>query len=120
MRHLRRVVLVCALTALALGAGVGSARAASPRPADRAALAQLARLGADGRAAAAFAAQTAPRVVRGQDLSGVSASSSLSAVARALSGTGSGGMGFPLPALLIATATAAAGYGMWRYRQRSE
>jgi hypothetical protein len=81
--------------------------------------AALKRLGPDGQAAATFAAQTAPRAVRGQDVAGVSADSSFSAVGKALSGDGGGGMGFPLPALLIASLLAAVGYSAWGVSQRA-
>jgi hypothetical protein len=99
--------------------GVSSAAWASPNGPFARGQAALKRLGPDGQAAAAFAAQTAPHVARGQRVGGVSADSSLSAIGKALSGNGGGGMGFPLPALLVISLVAAGGYGAWRLSTRA-
>jgi hypothetical protein len=76
-------------------------------------------MGSDGRAAAKFAAQTAPRVAAGfrglsRSASGVS---TLSGVTKALSGSGDG-MGFPMPVILIGTLAVAVCYAAWRFRSR--
>lgn len=104
--------------------GASSAFAASSRahPYSRQALAgqaALARMGPQGRAAASFAAQTAPRVAtgyRGRSRS-VSGGSALGGVTKALSGSG-GGMGFPMPLILIGTLVVAISYAAWRFRVR--
>jgi hypothetical protein len=76
-------------------------------------------MGPQGRAAANFAAQTAPHVAAGyRGLSrSVSGGSALGAVTKALSGSG-GGMGFPMPVILIGTLAVAIGYSAWRFRAR--
>lgn len=79
----------------------------------------LKRLGPDGQAAAAFAAQTAPHVAGGQRVGGTRAGSSVNAIGKALSGSGGGGMGFPLPAILIGSLVAAGGYGAWKLSART-
>lgn len=76
-------------------------------------------MGPQGRAAASFAAQTAPRVAtgyRGRSRS-VSGGSALGGVTKALSGSG-GGMGFPMPLILIGTLVVAISYAAWRFRVR--
>ena len=104
--------------------GASSAWAASSRahPYSRRALAgqaALARMGPQGRAAASFAAQSAPRVAAGyRGLSrSVSGGSALGGVTKALSGSG-GGMGFPMPVILIGTLAVAISYAAWRFRAR--
>ena len=64
-------------------------------------------MGPQGRAAASFAAQSAPRVAAGyRGLSrSVSGGSALGGVTKALSGS-EGGMGFPMPLILIGTLAA--------------
>lgn len=114
--------MALAAVAVAFG-GVSSAAWAesshrAPTPFTRG-LASLKRLGPDGQAAAAFAAQTAPHVVRGQRIVGITPGSSFSAIGKALSGNGGGGMGFPLPALLVVSFLAAAGYGAWKFGWRT-
>ena len=76
-------------------------------------------MGPQGRAAASFAAQTAPRVAAGyRGLSrSVSGGSALGGVTKALSGSG-GGMGFPMPLILIGTLAVAISYAAWRFRVR--
>ena len=111
------------LAAVLLLFGTSSAWAASSRihPYSRRALAgqaALARMGPQGRAAAKFAAQTAPRVALG--FRGLSRSttggSTVGGVTKALSG--SYGMGFPMPVILIGTVVVAIGYAAWRRTAR--
>lgn len=104
--------------------GTSSAFAASSRahPYSRRALAgqaALARMGPQGRAAASFAAQSAPRVAAGyRGLSrSVTGGSALGGVTRALSGS-EGGMGFPMPLILIGTLAVSISYAAWRFRAR--
>jgi hypothetical protein len=111
------------MAAVLLLLGASPAWAASPRhPYSRRALAgqaALARMGPQGRAAAKFAAQTAPRVALGyRGLSrSVNGGSTLSGVTNALSGSG-GGMGFPMPVILIGTLAVALCYAAWKFRSR--
>lgn len=104
--------------------GASPAWAASSRdhPYSRRALAgqaALAHMGPQGRAAAKFAAQTAPRRAAGyRGLSrSVSGGSTAGGVTKALSGSG-GGMGFPMPVILIGTLAVAVSYAAWRFKAR--
>jgi hypothetical protein len=111
---------VVAAVVLLVGASQASAESSRDHPYSRQALAgqaALAHMGPQGRAAANFAAQTAPRVAPGyRGLSrSVSGGSTLGGVTKALSGSG-GGMGFPMPLILIATLAVAIGYAAWRFR----
>jgi hypothetical protein len=76
-------------------------------------------MGPQGRAAARFAAETAPRTAAGyRGLSrSVSGGSTLGGVTKALSG-GGGGMGFPMPVILLGTLAVAICYAGWRFRSR--
>ncbi len=125
----RRSALAAGIAvAVLLGWAASTAWAASPAPATRRlapvgqrALNTVARRGPDGRAAAAFALQTAPRTPRGAravvNLS--PGGSTASGVGKALSGNGGGGMGWPLPALLIISLLVAVAFGVWRVAHRS-
>ena len=111
------------LAAAALLFGAPSAWAASSRnhPYSGRALAgqaALTRMGPQGRAAAKFAAQTAPRVAAGfrglrRSTTGGSA---VGGVSKALSG--SNGMGFPMAVILLGTLAVAIGYAAWRVTAR--
>lgn len=81
---------------------------------------RVARQGTDGRAAAVFALQTAPRTPRGaRAITNLTPSgSSASGLGRALSGNGGGGMGWPLPVLLITSLVIAVTFGVWRVARR--
>jgi hypothetical protein len=111
------VALIAAVVLLS-GAPPALAASSQDHPYSRRALAgqaALAHMGPQGRAAANFAAQSAPRVAaryRGLSRS-VSGGSTLGGVTKALSGSG-GGMGFPMPLILIGTLVAAVGYAAWR------
>jgi hypothetical protein len=84
--------------------------------------AQLEALGPEGRAAAQFAAQSAPNSTAGQPhgvggTSNPSGSSGLSQVLGQLTGSSdSGGMGLLLPLLIAMSIVAAAAYGLGRRR----
>jgi hypothetical protein len=104
-----------------MGAAPAWAASSAAHPYSRQALAgqaALARMGSQGRLAAKFAAQTAPRVAVGfRGISRSSASGSvIGGVTKALSGSGGGGMGFPMPLLLIAMLAGAIVFGAWRLR----
>lgn len=116
---------VAGLAAAMLLMGVPPAWAASSgaHPYSRQALAgqaALSRMGPQGRLAAKFAAQTAPRVAVGfRGITHSSGSGSvIGGVTKALSGTGGGGMGFPMPLLMIAMLAGAILLGARRLRRR--
>jgi hypothetical protein len=82
---------------------------------------QLARLGPNGRTAAALAQRTAPTPSRtpvARSATG-GGGSSLAAILHAIGGGDSGGMGLLLPAILIASAVGAGGIAILRRRQRA-
>jgi hypothetical protein len=111
-------------------AGLGHGRTGDER---------LARLGKNGRAAAALAAATAPApprrsVATGTATTGAAGSvagnatgapaahgeAPLSTVLRALGGSGGGGIGVLLPLLLAATLVTAVGLGVWKRRRGTD
>jgi hypothetical protein len=112
-------VIVGSAVSPALGASTGSQARRLPPEAQRT-LNRVARQGTDGREAAIFAQQTAPRTPRGaRAITNLSPSgSAASGLGRALSGNGGGGMGWPLPVLLIVTLLAAVAFGVWRLAHR--
>jgi hypothetical protein len=119
---MRAAAALLAVAALLFGAPSAWAASSRTHPYSRRALAgqaALARLGPQGRAAAAFAAQTAPRVAVG--FRGLSRSttggSTVGGVIKALSG--SSGMGFAMLVILIGTLAAAIGYAAWRLKARA-
>jgi hypothetical protein len=89
---------------------------------------RLARLGKDGKAAAALAASTAPAAVPGERIGRGTASvppsasgggSVASGVAKALTGSDTGGLGLLLPVLLATGLVVALGITAARLRQRT-
>ena len=113
------VALVVAVVLLAAAQPVWAASSHGHVYSRRAAAGQaaLSRMGPDGRAAAKFAAQSAPHVAPGfRGIAHTSGGgSALGGAAKALSG--SGGMGFPMPVLLIAMLAGAVLFGAWRVRR---
>lgn len=124
----RRFALIAALLALlASGWAASSAAAATPTsgvrrlpPVAQRTVTAVARQGPDGKAAAVFAVQTAPRTPRGAgaitDLA--PSGSSGSGIGKALSGSGGGGMGWPLPVLLIVSLAIAVAFNVWQVAHR--
>ena len=99
----------------------GSANHAGPGVSART-QSRLARLGKDGRAAAALAQQTAPGPLARSHpptSSGAGGGSPFDAILHAVGGDQSGGMGFLLPAILIGSALLGGGFAMLRRRQRA-
>ena len=117
-----RSALAAAITVAAVIGGIAGPASAAPRlpGAGQRTLNSVARQGADGRAAAAFALQTASRTPRGAAAvpNLTPSGSSASGIGRALSGNGGGGMGWPLPVLLIVSLLVAVAFGVWRVAHR--
>ena len=98
----------------------GSGATGSPSANSRSAgVATLARSGKDGRAAAAFAASSAPRTAHVAIASSGSGDSPSSTALRPIGGTDAGGLGIALPILLATVAIAAAALALTRRRQDS-
>lgn len=102
----------------------GSGPAQAPLGQGRAGIAKLVRLGQDGRAAAAFAATSAPSPAHGAPAGGAArvpdgqGGSASGALARVLTGSDAGGLGLVLPLLLATSLIAAIGLAAARRRRQ--